>query len=95
MINFNSHPEKYQHWSLEIKGQLATLKMNVNEEGGLYPGYKLKLNSYFAGDWRDHMETAIEKGHGIASFPPFFGTSDYASQFKFINSNISKCTRIF
>ena len=50
---------------------------------------KLKLTSYFAGDWRDHMETAIERGHGIASFPPFFGTSDYASQFKFINSNIA------
>ena len=50
---------------------------------------KLKLDSYFAGDWRDHMETAIEKKKGIASFPPFFGTSDYASQFKFINSNIA------
>ena len=49
MINFNTHPEKYQHWSLEIKGHLATLKMNVNEEGGLYPGYKLKLNSYDLG----------------------------------------------
>ena len=49
MINFNTHPEKYQHWSLEIKDQLATLKMNVNEEGGLYPGYKLKLNSYDLG----------------------------------------------
>ena len=49
MINFNTHPEKYKHWSLEIKGQLATLKMNVNEEGGLYPGYKLKLNSYDLG----------------------------------------------
>ncbi|GIT06381.1 MAG: hypothetical protein CM1200mP30_00110 [Pseudomonadota bacterium] len=49
MINFNTHPEKYQHWSLEIKGQLASLKLNVNEEGGLYPGYKLKLNSYDLG----------------------------------------------
>ena len=49
MINFNSHPEKYQHWSLEINGQLASLKLNVNEEGGLYPGYKLKLNSYDLG----------------------------------------------
>ena len=49
MINFNTHPEKYQHWSLEINGQLATLKLNVNEEGGLYPGYKLKLNSYDLG----------------------------------------------
>ena len=49
MIYFNTHPEKYKHWSLEIRGQLATLKMNVNEEGGLYPGYKLKLNSYDLG----------------------------------------------
>ena len=49
MINFNTNPEKYKHWSLEIRGQLATLKMNVNEEGGLYPGYKLKLNSYDLG----------------------------------------------
>ena len=49
MINFNTHPEKYQHWSLEIEGQLATLKLNVNQEGGLYPGYKLKLNSYDLG----------------------------------------------
>jgi benzoyl-CoA-dihydrodiol lyase len=49
MINFNTHPKKYQHWSLEINGQLASLKLNVNEEGGLYPGYKLKLNSYDLG----------------------------------------------
>jgi len=49
MINFNTNPKKYQHWSLEINGQLATLKLNVNQEGGLYPGYKLKLNSYDLG----------------------------------------------
>ena len=49
MINFITYPEKYQHWSMEIRGQLATLKMNVNEEGGLYSGYKLKLNSYDLG----------------------------------------------
>ena len=49
MINFNTHPEEYQHWSLEIRGQIAKLKMNVNEEGGLYSGYKLKLNSYDLG----------------------------------------------
>lgn len=49
---------------------------------------RLKLTSYFAGDWRDHMENAIAAGAGIASFPPFFA-GDYESQFKFINSNIS------
>lgn len=49
MIKFNTHPEKYQHWFLEKSGHLATLKLKVNEEGGLYPGYKLKLNSYDLG----------------------------------------------
>ncbi len=49
MINFNTNPKKYQHWTLEIKGQIASLILNVNEEGGLYKGYKLKLNSYDLG----------------------------------------------
>ena len=46
MINFNTNPKKYQHWTLKIKGQIASLILNVNEDGGLYKGYKLKLNSY-------------------------------------------------
>ncbi len=49
MINFNTNPKKYQHWTLEIKGQIASLILNVNEDGGLYKGYKLKLNSYDLG----------------------------------------------
>ncbi len=49
MINFNTNPKKYQHWTLEIKGQIASLILNVSEEGGLYKGYKLKLNSYDLG----------------------------------------------
>ncbi|MBS1254689.1 MAG: Benzoyl-CoA-dihydrodiol lyase [Deltaproteobacteria bacterium] len=49
MIKFNTHPDEYQHWSLEINRHLATLKLNVNEDGGLYKGYKLKLNSYDLG----------------------------------------------
>jgi benzoyl-CoA-dihydrodiol lyase len=39
----------YQHWKLSIDGRVATLAMNVNEDGGLRPGYKLKLNSYDLG----------------------------------------------
>jgi benzoyl-CoA-dihydrodiol lyase len=39
----------YQHWKLTIDGRIATLAMNVNEDGGLRPGYKLKLNSYDLG----------------------------------------------
>jgi len=49
MIEFNTQPEQYQHWSLELDGPVATLKMGVNEDGGLLPGYKLKLNSYDLG----------------------------------------------
>jgi benzoyl-CoA-dihydrodiol lyase len=39
----------YQHWKLTIDGRIATLAMNVNEDRGLRPGYKLKLNSYDLG----------------------------------------------
>ena len=49
MIEFNTQPEQYQHWSLELDGPVATLKLGVNEDGGLQPGYKLKLNSYDLG----------------------------------------------
>ena len=49
MIEFNTQPEQYQHWSLELDGPVATLKLGVNADGGLQPGYKLKLNSYDLG----------------------------------------------
>jgi benzoyl-CoA-dihydrodiol lyase len=39
----------YKHWRLSIDGRIATLSMDVNEDGGLRPGYKLKLNSYDLG----------------------------------------------
>tara|TARA_B100000945_G_scaffold40841_1_gene27424 strand:- start:170 stop:340 length:171 start_codon:yes stop_codon:yes gene_type:complete len=32
MINFNTNPKKYQHWTLEINGQIASLILNVNEK---------------------------------------------------------------
>ncbi len=40
---------EYRHWRLTIDGRVATLAMNVDEDGGLRPGYKLKLNSYDLG----------------------------------------------
>jgi len=48
-ISFDTHPERYAHWRMSIDGAIATLAMNVNEEKGLKPGYKLKLNSYDLG----------------------------------------------
>ena len=46
---YDTHPDKYVHWRLSCDGQVATLSMDVNEEKGLKPGYKLKLNSYDLG----------------------------------------------
>ena len=40
---------RYRHWSLSFDGPIATLGMNVAEDGGIRPGYKLKLNSYDLG----------------------------------------------
>ncbi len=48
-INYETCPEVYQHWQLKIEGPVATLVMNINEDGGLREGYKLKLNSYDLG----------------------------------------------
>lgn len=49
MIDFATSPEKYRHWRYEIDGPLATLIMDVDEDGGLVEGYDLKLNSYDLG----------------------------------------------
>ena len=46
MIEFNTQIEQYKHWSLEIDGVIATLKLGVNEDAAIQTGYKLKLNSY-------------------------------------------------
>ena len=49
MILFDAAPENYRHWKLAVDGCVATLLMDVNEDAGLRPGYKLKLNSYDLG----------------------------------------------
>ncbi|MBT5944194.1 MAG: benzoyl-CoA-dihydrodiol lyase [Rhodospirillaceae bacterium] len=49
MIAFETHPERYRHWQLSIDGRVATLTLDVDEAGGLAPGYELKLNSYDLG----------------------------------------------
>jgi benzoyl-CoA-dihydrodiol lyase len=48
-VTFDAHPDRYRHWKLFFDGPVATLTMDVNEDGGLRPGYKLKLNSYDLG----------------------------------------------
>jgi benzoyl-CoA-dihydrodiol lyase len=49
LVTFDVTPGEYRHWRLTIDGRIATLAMNVDEDGGLKPGYKLKLNSYDLG----------------------------------------------
>ncbi len=49
LVRFQTHPTKYQHWTLSVEGDVARLKLNINEDGGIKPGYKLKLNSYDLG----------------------------------------------
>jgi len=48
-IDYATSPERYKHWSLSVDGEIATLTMNIDEDGGLKEGYKLKLNSYDLG----------------------------------------------
>jgi len=48
-VVFETGPEHYQHWKLTVEGALATLAMDVREDGGLSDDYRLKLNSYDLG----------------------------------------------
>jgi benzoyl-CoA-dihydrodiol lyase len=48
-IDFLTEPSRYHHWKLSVAGSIATLAMDVEEAGGLFEGYDLKLNSYDLG----------------------------------------------
>jgi benzoyl-CoA-dihydrodiol lyase len=49
VVDFERHPDRYRHWSLEVDGDVATLTLEVDEDGGLVEGYALKMNSYDLG----------------------------------------------
>jgi benzoyl-CoA-dihydrodiol lyase len=48
-VEFRVSPDRYKHWRVSFDGPVATLVMDVDEQGGLVPGYELKLNSYDLG----------------------------------------------
>jgi benzoyl-CoA-dihydrodiol lyase len=48
-VDFRTDPSRYRHWKLSVEGRVATLAMDVREDGGLRSGYELKLNSYDLG----------------------------------------------
>ena len=49
LVTFDTHPSVYRHWKMTFDGAIATLGLDTDENGGLRPGYKLKLNSYDLG----------------------------------------------
>ena len=48
-VVYDAHPDTYRHWKLSFDGPVATLALGTDEEGGIRPGYRLKLNSYDLG----------------------------------------------
>ena len=48
-VDYQTSPDQYRHWQLKVDGQVATLIADFDEDAGLRPGYKLKLNSYDLG----------------------------------------------
>ncbi|HKW61997.1 MAG TPA: 2,3-epoxybenzoyl-CoA dihydrolase [Candidatus Acidoferrum sp.] len=49
VVDYQTEPSRYKHWKFSLDGPVATLTMDVAEDGGIRPGYKLKLNSYDLG----------------------------------------------
>ena len=48
-VTYDTHPDRYAHWKLSFDGPVATLALGIDEDRGIKPGYKLKLNSYDLG----------------------------------------------
>ncbi len=48
-VTYDTHPDRYAHWKLSLDAPVATLTLDIDEDRGLKPGYKLKLNSYDLG----------------------------------------------
>jgi len=48
-VDYRTEPSSYRHWKLAVEGEVARLSIDIAEDGGIRPGYKLKLNSYDLG----------------------------------------------
>ncbi len=48
-VDYRTDPSRYRHWKLSVEGGVARLALDIAEDGGIRPGYKLKLNSYDLG----------------------------------------------
>jgi benzoyl-CoA-dihydrodiol lyase len=48
-VDYQTHPDRYKHYKVSYDGPIATLSIDIDEDAGIRPGYKLKLNSYDLG----------------------------------------------
>src|ERR1700752_3975018 len=48
-VDYRTEPSQYRHWKLGVEGAVARLTLDIAEDAGIRPGYKLKLNSYDLG----------------------------------------------
>ncbi|GAA3222472.1 2,3-epoxybenzoyl-CoA dihydrolase [Pseudonocardia petroleophila] len=48
-VSFDAEPSTYRHWTLDVQGEVAYLRLDIDETGGIVPGYELKMNSYDLG----------------------------------------------
>ena len=48
-VSFDANPATYRHWKLDVDGEIAYLRLDIDENGGIVPGYELKMNSYDLG----------------------------------------------
>jgi benzoyl-CoA-dihydrodiol lyase len=70
LITFDRTPDAYRHWRMSVEGAIATLALDVDEDAGLTPGYKLKLNSYDLGvdiELHDAVQRLRFEHPGVAS----------------------------
>src|SRR3978361_1099325 len=66
-IDFQTDPSRYRHWKLDIDGDVATLTMDVDENGGLVEGYQVKLNSYDLGGDMELAGAGPQKNRGLCA----------------------------
>ena len=69
-VDFQTAPPRYRHWKLSVEGQVAVLAMDVQEDGAIRAGYKLKLNSYDLGvdiELHDALQRIRFEHPGVAS----------------------------
>ena len=78
VVDFRTEPSRYKHWRLSFDGPVATLHMDVKEDGGIVPGYELKLNSYDLGvdiELYDAIQRLRFEHPEVGVFSPFMSAS--------------------